>query len=63
MIKPIFQLSMKICYSASVENIHSLWTQTSTPNFGNCYTFNSAFNEADAESPRSSSLTGATSGN
>lgn len=39
-----------------------LWIQTATPNFGNCFTFNSAFNDADADTSRISTVTGATSG-
>ena len=38
--------------------------KTNWPNFGNCYTFNSMFNDADddPELPRNVSLTGSTNG-
>ena len=38
------------------------WHRTNTANFGNCYSFNYAFNELDAGLGRKLSLTGATSG-
>ncbi len=42
---------------------YSLWLRTTTPNFGNCFTFNSAFNEEEEKAAtRNSSLTGATNG-
>ncbi len=35
---------------------------STAPNYGNCYTFNAAYNADDEDAPRASSLTGATNG-
>jgi hypothetical protein len=37
------------------------WTQTFAPNYGNCYTFNSGYNDDDPV-PRKASLTGVANG-
>ncbi len=38
------------------------WILTSTSSYGNCYTFNSAYNDQDEEFPRSNFMTGALNG-
>ena len=43
-------------------NLEKLWHKSMLPNFGNCYTFNAAYNEEDAAAPRNVSLTGSTNG-
>ena len=38
------------------------WKMVNVPSFGNCYTFNSAYNKNDSAAPRNATLTGVSNG-